>query len=475
MFKYILFLFFPSIIFAQLNFDFKVGFDSSNPISLSPVSSLNTFTMEISQDTVVSVPNLNENLYHLKNNLVDYYLYLEPKTDLTIEFKSSEIIAVNGTNSHFIIFFNEYMDLYYPIIDSDISFSEYNNIDQFEIYLYNRINNELFNFYRQHNYYTEFSSTSKMFFEKLIKYEYLNIMSSFLVKKQIESSITDDFQIVLNDNLNLDWIEWEVFEKSFLDQKFYSLPVFQNFIFNTSLLFSIDKYETSINDVKDFQLFSIFYFQFVFEHLSSQLVFNCIYKYVEKYVSFLDSSTFEYFIMFLKNQNVDENKIITLKKMFQEGHRSELETLIKDDSNDLLSYDFYMEDLDGQQSYLTDYKGKILYVDIWASWCGPCRKQFPHTEILKKKFTKRQLKKIEFIYISIDNDSKKWKNSIDALDIKGIHFISPSNLSNGAGTYFEAFSIPRYILIDKTGNILNKNAKRPSDQTLFDDLLELIN
>ena len=68
-----------------------------------------------------------------------------------------------------------------------------------------------------------------------------------------------------------------------------------------------------------------------------------------------------------------------------------------------------------------------------------------------------------------------FNNFIDALDIKGIHFISPSNLSNGAGTYFEAFSIPRYILIDKTGNILNKNAKRPSDQTLFNDLLELIN
>jgi len=300
-------------------------------------------------------------------------------------------------------------------------------------------------------------------------------MSSFLVKKQIESSIEDDFQIVLDDNLNLDWIEWGVFENSLLDQKFYSLPVFQNYIFNTLLLFTIDKYDTSINDVKDFQLFSIFYFQFVFEHLPSQLVFNCIHKYVEQHVSFLDNSTFEYFIMFLKNKNVDENQIITLKEMFQAGHRSELETFIQEDSNDLLNSDFYMENLDGKESSLKDYKGKILYVDIWASWCGPCRKQFPHTEVLKKKFTKRQLKKIEFIYISIDNDYEKWKKSIDALDIKGIHFISPSNLSNGAGTYFEAFSIPRYILIDKTGNILNKNAKRPSDQTLFDDLLELIN
>ena len=136
---------------------------------------------------------------------------------------------------------------------------------------------------------------------------------------------------------------------------------------------------------------------------------------------------------------------------------------------------FYLEDIHGKQINFSDFTGKILYIDIWASWCGPCRKQFPYAKALKKKFSKKQLKKIEFIYISIDTDYAKWKTSLDQLGLDGNQFISPSNKLNSAGSYFQASSIPRYILIDKKGEIINNNAKRPSDETLFDDLLELIN
>ena len=133
-----------------------------------------------------------------------------------------------------------------------------------------------------------------------------------------------------------------------------------------------------------------------------------------------------------------------------------------------------MKNINGEQVSLNDFKGKVLYVDIWASWCGPCRKQFPYSKKLKTQLSKRQLKKIEFIYISIDNDSEKWKKSINDLDVDGLHFLSPASHPNGAGVYFEAFSIPRYILIDRNGIIIHHNAKRPSDPKLIDDLLHLI-
>ena len=151
-----------------------------------------------------------------------------------------------------------------------------------------------------------------------------------------------------------------------------------------------------------------------------------------------------------------------------------IEENIHQTNNDILKYKFYLEDINGNQASLHDFQGKVLYVDVWASWCGPCRKQFPYAKELKSKFSKRQLKKIKFLYISIDNDYNKWKESISKFDIDGYHFISPANKVNGAGAYFEISSIPRYLIIDKNGEIINNNAKRPSDETLLQDLLDLI-
>ena len=64
------------------------------------------------------------------------------------------------------------------------------------------------------------------------------------------------------------------------------------------------------------------------------------------------------------------------------------------------------------------------------------------------------MKKIKFIYISIDNDHEKWKETLNKLDLSGYQFISPANNNNGAGNYFQISSIPRYIIIDKNGNAL---------------------
>ena len=66
------------------------------------------------------------------------------------------------------------------------------------------------------------------------------------------------------------------------------------------------------------------------------------------------------------------------------------------------------------------------------------------------------------------------EKSLGKLNIEGEHFISPANHSNSAANYFQASSIPRYILIDKNGKIVNMHAKRPSDEGLFEELLNLL-
>lgn len=129
---------------------------------------------------------------------------------------------------------------------------------------------------------------------------------------------------------------------------------------------------------------------------------------------------------------------------------------------------------DGKEVRLEQFKGKVVYIDFWASWCGPCRQQFPFSKKLHESLSKKQLEKIVFLYISIDDNEENWKKAIDQNQLQGIQGISKGGWSSEVCKFFNISSIPRYMILDKTGNIVEENAKRPADETLRDDLLKLM-
>jgi thiol-disulfide isomerase/thioredoxin len=141
----------------------------------------------------------------------------------------------------------------------------------------------------------------------------------------------------------------------------------------------------------------------------------------------------------------------------------------KPGSNDELG----LKDRSGKSFSLSDLKGKVVYIDFWASWCGPCRQMMPFSKQLHENLSEKQKKQITFLYISIDANEEAWKKAITDLNIEGMQLISPGNWTSKVCSYFQINSIPRYMIMDKKGNIVDFNAKRPADPALMDDLLKL--
>lgn len=152
----------------------------------------------------------------------------------------------------------------------------------------------------------------------------------------------------------------------------------------------------------------------------------------------------------------------------------EVEVAITDAKTDHSMIDIEVQGQDGKTFKLSDLRGKVVYLDIWASWCGPCRKEFPHAKALKEKLSKKEMKDIEFLYISIDNTETVWKLAIEELGIEGKHGLSKGGWGSEVTSKFGVSSIPRYLIFDKKGKVVDQNAPRPSDPRLLEILRKLI-
>ena len=127
----------------------------------------------------------------------------------------------------------------------------------------------------------------------------------------------------------------------------------------------------------------------------------------------------------------------------------------------------------GGKTKLEDFKGKYVYIDVWATWCGPCRAEIP---FLKKIEEKYHGKNIEFVSISIDvnKDYEKWKNFVTEKQLGGVQLFADKDWSSDFITSFGINSIPRFLLIDPQGNVVDADAVRPSSPELVSTLDKLL-
>lgn len=126
----------------------------------------------------------------------------------------------------------------------------------------------------------------------------------------------------------------------------------------------------------------------------------------------------------------------------------------------------------GGTGSLSDFAGKYVYIDVWATWCGPCIAEIP---ALKKLEGAMHGKNIAFVSISVDRDNahETWIDMVVEKELGGTQLFAADSWESDFTRAYEIISIPRFLLIGPEGNIVDADAKRPSNPALLEELMEL--
>jgi len=201
-------------------------------------------------------------------------------------------------------------------------------------------------------------------------------------------------------------------------------------------------FETSFTGgTREYMLFMFLYDQLIQKDYQPQLV--SLYK---RFKATYPKSVYDQYLAPL------ENDIVVYQQKAAEAFKADQKVLA---GNTINSFD----------ELLAGFAGKTVYIDMWATWCGPCKEEFEFIPAVKKFLTAN---KIEMLYISMDNTAadKQWQEMIRYYNLGGNHVRTSDNLRNDLIKKFwggKGYAIPRYVIV-KNGAIVEKDALRPSDK-----------
>ena len=119
--------------------------------------------------------------------------------------------------------------------------------------------------------------------------------------------------------------------------------------------------------------------------------------------------------------------------------------------------DFTYPDIDGNEVSLSSLEGKLVYVDVWATWCGPCLGEIPSLKKLEGEYHE---KNITFLSVSVDTDKEAWLKMVKEDNLGGLQLWADgwSQITKD----YAIFGIPRFMLFSADGKVISNDAPRPS-------------
>ncbi|AWO00279.1 hypothetical protein DLD77_00430 [Chitinophaga alhagiae] len=112
------------------------------------------------------------------------------------------------------------------------------------------------------------------------------------------------------------------------------------------------------------------------------------------------------------------------------------------------------------QKFIAPYAGKAVYIDVWATWCVPCREEMPASQQLRRRLEKDN---VVFVYLCVGSPEKAWKSVVDKMGIRGEHFLLTQAEYDALRETYRLQGVPHYLVADRQGRVVHRNAPGPSD------------
>lgn len=196
----------------------------------------------------------------------------------------------------------------------------------------------------------------------------------------------------------------------------------------------------------------------------------------------------------LKGKTLEMWKANRLVSKIQRGYAKEADLTLatSEVSDSLLVRDINTATYNFRQSQIADYhpktnfikgefssvkdvlalfKGKVIYIDFWGSWCGPCISSLPNNFRTQTEFAEKD---VAFLFLGGNDLEKYWLRAIKKNEISGHHYLMSDEMLKEASALFEISGFPSYSLVDKEGNIVDNKPGKYANQELFDKIEGLL-
>lgn len=430
----------PNVDYAIINGTVS-NFNGNTKLTINtPDGSVKEDLMVAQNGTFTDTLNANKSLYALYDGKTPVYLYVEPGFNLNINYDLNDVqntLIITGKGSEI----NNYLiakrklegELFgnpretYKLEEADYK-AKINSVKDGLTNLLNKTAN-----------------LSKEFIAKEsrnINYFYLKLHDNYenihrTLAQNPTFKVSDDF---LSELKNIDYTNAEDFKYS---------TTYKSLV---SAHYGEKAQELSKKDGIEYD---IAYLQTIAPITNTEMKNALAFEFANSYIG-RSGDVEAFYTLFKKNSTNEENNAIITEKY------NSLMALAKGKPSpaftDYVNYE-------GGKTSLADLKGKYVYVDVWATWCGPCKREIPFLKEVEEKFHD---KNIEFVSISIDQqkDFEKWKSMVAEKELKGVQLFADNDWKSSFVQDYQINGIPRFILIDPNGNIVNPNAPRPSSPAL---------